>query len=133
MKNKVKVYNLTDTTLNELVLTGTMEDIRTFIKDRWNKGLQNLITKLLNIHVEEDFYTYVDANIHEVLFVLGYQEKEVCEVPIEDFEDGETKETHTNSEVVELLKQFSAEFINWPFNTLTEDQIKWCVKRKLLK
>lgn len=86
MKEKVEVYNLIDTDLNEIVMTGGIEDVRIYLKNQWKLGLINLIKKVLEIEIEEDYYAFVDNNINVVLTSLGYIIKEVCQIPIEDFE-----------------------------------------------
>jgi hypothetical protein len=84
MRNKVIVYELVKN--NKKVLVGTIEDIRTFIKNRW-KDVDTYITRITGIKVEEDFYAYVDdtKNLFQVISDMGYQATSVCVVPIEDF------------------------------------------------
>lgn len=85
-KDKVDVYNLIDIDNNgEIILTGTMNDIRTWLKNRWCET-NEMVVDLFDIHVEEDWYYFVDANLALVISNMGYEAIEVCEVPIEDFE-----------------------------------------------
>ena len=89
MRKKVIVYELIDMDNNrERLLTGTIEDIRTFIKNRWTET-EGVVTEMTGIEVEEDFYTHVDdtKNLFQVIFDLGYQINNLCVVPIEDFMD----------------------------------------------
>ncbi len=108
MKDKVKVYNLVDTDLLEIAMSGTLEDIRIHIKDQWKAGLQNLIIDFFGFDLEEDYYQFVDTNFDEVVSRLGFDLKEICEVPIEDFEEtnDSEKEIWNRTEVVQLLKHF---------------------------
>ena len=89
MRTKVLVYELVDIDENgERLLIGTIEDIRTFIKDRW-KVSNEFVTDITGIEVEEDFYAHVDdtKNLFQVISDMGYKATTVCEVPIEDFMD----------------------------------------------
>lgn len=85
MRNKVIVYELVDTN-EEIILTGTIEDIRTFIKNTW-KTNKDFIIDITGVKVEEDFYAHVDdtKNLFQVISYMGYQATSVCVVPIEDF------------------------------------------------
>jgi hypothetical protein len=90
MRTKVLVYELVDVDENgERLLIGTIEDIRTFIKDRWKYVSDNFVTDITGIEVEEDFYAHVDdtKNLFQVMYDMGYKATTVCEVPIEDFMD----------------------------------------------
>jgi hypothetical protein len=87
MRNQVMVYELVDLDNdNERMLTGTIEDIRTFIKNRW-KAAKNLVKMTTGIEVEEDYYTHVDdtKNLFQVISDMRYQANNLCVVPIEDF------------------------------------------------
>jgi len=90
MKEKVKVYNLYDwyTLRTPKLLTGTIEDIRTFMKNRW-KDCGDFVKDMLDFEVEEDYYAYLDndTNLCLAMSELGYVMEDVCEVPIEDFMD----------------------------------------------
>lgn len=84
-RNAVKVYNLVDIDNNgEVILTGTINDIRTWVKNCWRDRKDMVET--FDIHVEEDWYYFVDSNLALVISNMGYEAIEVCEVPIEDFE-----------------------------------------------
>jgi hypothetical protein len=92
MRTKVLVYELVDVVVDESgerLLIGTIEDIRTFIKDRWKYISDNFVTDITGIEVEEDFYAHVDdtKNLFQVMSDMGYKATRVCEVPIEDFMD----------------------------------------------
>lgn len=88
MKDKVKVYQLIDMDDNGAnVLIGTIEDIRTFMKDRWGTN-GNFVNDMLETEfIEEEYYSYIDndENLWDVVKVMGYMAIEECEVPIEDF------------------------------------------------
>lgn len=85
-RNAVKVYNLNDIDNNgEVILTGTMNDIRTWVKNCWHTT-NEMVVGLFDIHVEEDWYYFVDSDLALVISNMGYEAIEVCEVPIEDFE-----------------------------------------------
>ena len=87
MRNKVIVYELVDLDNdNERMLTGTIEDICTFIKNRWTAA-KNLVKMTTGIEVEEDYYTHVDdtKNLFQVISDMRYQANNLCVVPIEDF------------------------------------------------
>ena len=88
MRNKVIVYQLIDLDDNgSKVLTGTIEDIRIFMKDRWGTNGDFVNHMLETEFIEEDYYSYIenDENLWELVNILGYMAIEECEVPIEDF------------------------------------------------
>lgn len=89
MKDKVKVYQLIDMDNNGAkVLIGTIEDIRTFMKDRWGTFVKDIMVMLETEFIEEEeYYSYIDndENLWDVVKVMGYMAIEECEVPIEDF------------------------------------------------
>lgn len=86
MRSKRIVYELMK--INKKVLVGTIEDIRTFIKNLW-KNVDEDIIQITGIKVEEDFYAYVDdtKNLFTTMDKMGYQTTNLCIVPIEDFMD----------------------------------------------
>lgn len=86
MRSKRIVYELMN--FNKKVLVGTIEDIRTFIKNRWTET-EGFVTEMTGIEVEEDFYAYVDdtKNLFTTMDKMGYQTTNLCIVPIEDFMD----------------------------------------------
>jgi len=92
MKDKVIVYNLLDLDnidgMGADIMTGTIEDIRTFMKNRWNE-CDEFVAEMLGFEVEEDYYTYIDddTNLFIAIRELGYIMDEVCVVPIEDFRE----------------------------------------------
>jgi hypothetical protein len=85
-KAVVEVYNLIDIDNNRnVILTGTVNDIRTWVKNCWRDRRD--MVELFDIHVEEDWYYFVDGDLTLVVISnMGYEMVEVCEVPIEDFE-----------------------------------------------
>lgn len=89
MKEKVKVYNLYDVEEGTTkLLTGTIEDLRTFMKNRWAE-CGDFVKDMLGFEIEEDYYAYLDndTNLCLAMSELGYVADEICEVPIEDFMD----------------------------------------------
>jgi hypothetical protein len=89
LRERVKVYQLLDMDDNGvLVLVGTINDIREFIKGRW-LGDGEYVNDVCDVvfNTEEEYYTYVDDdnNLFRVVDDLGYMAIEECEVPIEDF------------------------------------------------
>jgi len=96
MKKKVIVYELRDErghqgmrlqprTVNTL-LWGTLEDIRTYVKNLWK--LRFFQDNYSNGWVEEEeFYADMDIDKKLTLFIeeLGWETRALCEVPIEDF------------------------------------------------
>ena len=95
MKEKVKVYELVDIKKemhNCIILNGTIKDVRKWAKDQWKTSsdyIRGLMIDLGGILNEEDFYTKMDDDL--VLFAFleggGYVLIELCEVPLEDFQE----------------------------------------------
>lgn len=88
MRDKVKVYQLIDLDDNgSKVLIGTIEDIRTFMKDRWMTNGDYVNDMLETEFIEEDYYSYLDSdeNLLEAVNIMSYMAIEECDVPIEDF------------------------------------------------
>jgi len=88
MRNGVTVYQLIDLDDNgSKVLTGTIEDIRIFMKDRWMINGEFVNSMLETEFIEEDYYSYLDSdeNLWNAVGVMGYMAFEECKVPIEDF------------------------------------------------
>jgi len=84
-KDKVIVYNLIDIDNNgDVILTGTMNDIRTWVKNCWQD--QKDMVETFDIDVEEDWYYFVDSDLALVISNMGYDVVVACVVPIEDFE-----------------------------------------------
>jgi len=85
MKSSVSVYRLTDG-LN-VELNGTIEDIRTYMKNLYTSS-RYFIEITLSINLEEDYYTYLDndSKLLDALNKFSLHIKELCGVPIEDFE-----------------------------------------------
>ena len=60
MKKSVKVYNLYDVEEGTTkLLTGTIEDVRTWMKNRWRE-CGTFVTDILGFEIEEDYYAYLD-------------------------------------------------------------------------
>ena len=88
LRSGVKIYQLIDLDDNgSKVLIGTINDIRQFIKNRWEFFSEHINEVFDTEFIEEEFYCYVDddKNLMMVLNNLGYEAIEECEVPIEDF------------------------------------------------
>lgn len=89
MKKKVKVYRLYSRNFrNETLVTGTIKDVRIFMKNRWSLYIDE-IRNVFDIDIEEDYYTYLDDNINlrSVINQFMYDMDEICEVSIDDFMD----------------------------------------------
>lgn len=87
MKEKVTVYELSDTA-NRKVLTGTINDVRTWAKNKWGKDAPYML-ETLGIEVEEDLYLLFDdeLKLREFLDDEAYRLRGICEVPLDDFYD----------------------------------------------
>ena len=85
MKSSVSVYELNDGL--KVLLNGTIEDIRTHMKNLYTSN-KYFIEMTLSINLEEDYYAYLDndANLLDALNKFSYRIKELCAVPIEDFQ-----------------------------------------------
>jgi hypothetical protein len=85
MKSSVSVYELNDGL--KVLLNGTIEDIRTHMKNLYTSS-KYFIEMTLSINLEEDYYAYLDndANLLDALNKFSYRIKELCAVPIEDFQ-----------------------------------------------
>jgi hypothetical protein len=85
MKSSVSVYELNDGL--KVLLNGTIEDIRIYMKNLYTSN-KYFIEMTLSINLEEDYYTYLDndANLLDALNKFSYRIKELCAVPIEDFQ-----------------------------------------------
>ena len=85
MKSSVSVYELNDGL--KMLLNGTIEDIRIYMKNLYTSS-KYFIEMTLSINVEEDYYAYLDndANLLDALNKFSYRIKELCAVPIEDFQ-----------------------------------------------
>ena len=86
MKLTVNVYELSNGI--QVVLNGTIEDVRIYMKNLYNPN-KYFIDMSLCIGVEEEYYCYLDNdnNLLEAINKFGYKLKELCLVPIEDFQD----------------------------------------------
>lgn len=88
-KEKVEVYRLSranNVEDEDLPLYGTIEDIRTFMKELW-KVDDKMVFITCGFSVEEDFYQYLDTDDHliKALTDFNLSIELLCEVPIEDF------------------------------------------------
>jgi hypothetical protein len=85
MKSSVSVYELNDGL--KVLLNGTIEDIRIHMKNLYTTS-KYFIEMTLSINLEEDYYAYLDndANLFDALNKFSYRIKELCAVPIEDFQ-----------------------------------------------
>ena len=88
MKSSVKVFRLVDGEVPEIVLHGTINDVRKWAKDRWAVDSE-WVKEMTGVETEEDFYLLMDGDVtlSNFLHDTGYYVEEVCEVPIEDFEE----------------------------------------------
>lgn len=108
MKEKVKVYRLKDLDANKTILIGTLNDLRVWAKNLWKLN-QNYAKSLINDEtiIEEDFYSKMDDNtiLLETLVENDYSVKVLCEVPFDDFYDGEKPSQELIDEVIEQIKK----------------------------
>ena len=93
MKEIVKVYRVSyvDSKLDAPLIHGTMVDVRNFAKELW---LEHRMDKNLDMHkfaIEEDYYAFLDESDENVITFLKdyfvYSTDEVCDVPLEDFQE----------------------------------------------
>ena len=62
-RDKVTVYQMIDLDDNgSKVLIGTIEDIRTFMKDRWMTSGEFVNDMLETEFIEEDYYSFLDSD-----------------------------------------------------------------------
>jgi hypothetical protein len=96
MKEKVKVYKLVDLDNvcgvecnGDLILYGTFNDVRTWIKNRWKTDSEFVQDILCQTMVEEEFYEMMDNDELLINFISdgGYGIEEICEVLLEDFQE----------------------------------------------
>ena len=85
MKLTVNVYELSNGI--QVVLNGTIEDVRIYMKNLYTKN-KYFIDMSLCIGIEEDYYSYLDNdnNLNDAISKFGYKVKGLCVVPIEDFQ-----------------------------------------------
>jgi hypothetical protein len=85
MKTSIIVYELNDGL--RPILYGSLEDLRIFTKNLYTTS-KYFIEMTLSIRLEEDYYAYLDndANLLDALNKFSYRIKELCAVPIEDFQ-----------------------------------------------
>lgn len=111
MKEKVTVYKLIDGHfLDSTVLVGTLNDVRTWAKNRWkvySEYVRELMIDLGGILNEEDFYAKMDEDLTLFAFIegMGYRLIPICEVPLDDFYDGQKPTQELIDEVLEQIKK----------------------------
>jgi hypothetical protein len=115
MKEKVTVYKLIDLDGNigdNIVLHGTINDLRQWAKDLWAKdedwARENMSDVTSNeVENEEEFYSLLDVDSLLIQFLdnMGYQMDELCEVPLDDFYDERKPTQELIDEVLEQIKK----------------------------
>jgi hypothetical protein len=93
MKEIVKVYRVSyvDSPLDEPLIHGTMADVRIFAKELWSEHGMDKDLDMHKFAVEEDYYAFLDESDENVITFLRdyfvYSTDEVCDVPLEDFQE----------------------------------------------
>jgi hypothetical protein len=110
MKEKVKVYVLLDMDApigDQKVLIGTINDIRIWAKNLWKQDSEWIKDSMSSVVIEEDYYRMLDDDdvLINILLTFGYVRKEICEVPFDDFYDGEKPSQELIDEVIEQIKK----------------------------
>lgn len=112
MKEKVQVYKVIDlkTQNDEVTLYGTINEIRIWAKNRWKENsdyIRGLMSDLGGILNEEDFYAKMDEDLTLFAFMegSGYLVFPLCEVPFDDFYDGQKPTQELIDEVLEQIKK----------------------------
>lgn len=116
MREKVTVYKVIDlkTQNDEVTLYGTINEIRIWAKNRWKENsdyIRGLMIDLGGILNEEDFYTKMDEDLTLFAFMegSGYLVLPLCEVPFDDFYDGQKPTQELIDEVLFQIKVDIAE------------------------
>lgn len=122
MKEKVKVLQLLDLDEpigNQNVLVGTINDIRIWAKNLWKRDKEWVMDVLGSYWdndnagiIEEDFYNHLDfsdENLMKFLISIGYNVRELCEVPFDDFYDDKKPTQELIDEVLFQIKVDIAE------------------------
>lgn len=116
MKEKVQVYKVIDlkTQNDEVTLYGTINEIRIWAKNRWKENsdyIRGLMSDLGGILNEEDFYAKMDEDLTLFAFMegSGYLVFPLCEVPFDDFYDGQKPTQELIDEVLFQIKVDIAE------------------------
>jgi hypothetical protein len=116
MREKVTVYKLVDskTQNDEILLIGTMNDVRTWAKNRWKESqnwVRDLMIDLGGILNEEDFYTKLDEDLTLFAFLEGggHGLIPIYEVPLDDFYDDKKPTQELIDEVMFQIKVDIAE------------------------
>lgn len=109
MKEKVKVLQLLDLDAHGgQILIGTINDVRIWAKNLWKLN-QNYAKSIVNDEtiIEENYYSKMDddAGLMKILTDSGYYISEICEVPFDDFYDGEKPSQELIDEVIEQIKK----------------------------
>ena len=111
MKEKVKVYKLVDfDTGGDLILYGTLNDVRTWIKNRWKTDSEFVQDTLNRTIVEEEFYEMMDNDELLINFISdgGYGIEEICEVPLDDFKLDEPSEELVDAVLEQIKKDIAS-------------------------
>jgi hypothetical protein len=116
MREKVTVYKLVDgkTQNDDVLLIGTINEIRIWAKNRWKDSsdyIRGLMIDLGGILNEEDFYTKMDEDMTLLAFLegAGYGLFPLCEVPFDDFYDDKKPTQELIDEVLFQIKVDIAE------------------------
>lgn len=123
MKEKVKVLQLLDldaTFDNQIVLVGTINDIRIWAKNMWSKNVNYAKSIVDDENItEEDYYTLLDDDkvLIESLMGIGYGIHEICEVPFDDFYD---EQKPTQELIDEVLFQIKVDIAEGDLTALDE-------------
>ena len=111
MKEKVRVFELIDFDTpigKQKVLVGTINDIRIWAKNIWSKNVNYAKSIVDDENItEEDYYTLLDDDkvLTESLISIGYGIREICEVPLDDFYDGQEPTQELIDEVLKQIKK----------------------------
>lgn len=130
MKEKVKVYKLVDLdTGGDVILHGTLNDVRTWIKNRWKTDSEFVQDILCQTMVEEEFYEMMDNDEMLINFISdgGYGIEEICEVPLDDFNLDKPSE-----ELVDLVLEQIKKDISIGDLTALDELVKYIPVRYLM-
>lgn len=122
MREKVTVYKLVDikTQNNDVLVIGTINDIRIWAKNQW-KDSSDYIRGLMGSWglTEEDFYTKMDEDMLLIAFLEGGGNLifPLCEVPFDDFYD---EQKPTQELIDEVLFQIKVDIAEGDLTALDE-------------
>lgn len=113
MKEKVTVYALSVLNMpidEPKVLFGTINDVRTWAKNEWKES-REFVRNIMGNLIEEDFYTKMDDDMTLLAFLegAGYGLIPICDVPFDDFYDGQKPTQELIDEVLFQIKVDIAE------------------------